>query len=743
MRTTLLAGLCAASSALGQVPSTTPTASPTVQDVQAAARIAGTGFSLVHFDRPTADGPLWAVGSAWKASFDATGSTVHPFFGATAPRNFPLRLELANATVGGERLALEPGTPTTAGTEVRTHRGALTEVIATGLDRLEQSFVFDALPNRGAIAVDVRIATELQATPIDGGLRFANEFGHVDYTHAIAVDGAGARLALPIVWTGEAVHLEIPAEFVAKAQLPIVIDPLLMYWYNLGSGIPQSQHDCDVASYLAFPANNGRVAFVWLRQFSATDTDCWGLVFDSNLGLVQSDFPIDATIEDWRRVSIAANGYAQNFLVVAEAHYGPSGYIVGRTLTGAGVLGTEFNIERDGFGGLPGDSLHPDVGGDPYYGVGRYTVVFQKANGSTFDIYARQVSPAGILVGAGPTAIDTSSTTESNPAISKSCGPSNGLPAYWLLTWQRTYPASPYDQEIYGRYVNWNGAVLGTAPFPIAITVNEESSPAPGSPFDVNGVRYWPIAYESAPSLGQYRDVVCKVLRSDGAMWVSTVVDAVSFTDDRAPSVDSDGTRFVVTRTKSVLGSARTIEATTYAYLPSQNVLRVEERSALGTDISVDEFDQTNVCAANSGSQGFSATYFAGFTDPTNNTLRLAMYGGWSGAAGFTTRSTQCGTQANITASGTPTLGATLSITSTAPFFSGILLGFPGNSPIAGCGCTLGVAFPQSMPNPLTWYVPTNPDFVGLQLSAQAFTFSGTTCFGAIDVSDTVDFTIR
>lgn len=55
------------------------------------------------------------VGRTWKANFDGTGCTVVPFLGSEAPRNFPLRLELAQATVGGEPLALVAGKPVVTG----------------------------------------------------------------------------------------------------------------------------------------------------------------------------------------------------------------------------------------------------------------------------------------------------------------------------------------------------------------------------------------------------------------------------------------------------------------------------------------------------------------------------------------------------------------------------------------------------------------------------------------------------
>ena len=106
---------------------TIPDTNPQLASVRAAASQVALGNQAtdrVHFDQPHRDGSLWALGRSWKASFDQTGSTVIPFFGSLAPRNFPLRLEVARASVGGKPLTLTTGQPSVTGTTVRTNRGA-------------------------------------------------------------------------------------------------------------------------------------------------------------------------------------------------------------------------------------------------------------------------------------------------------------------------------------------------------------------------------------------------------------------------------------------------------------------------------------------------------------------------------------------------------------------------------------------------------------------------------------------
>lgn len=758
MRTPLLWTLPALLAALpAQEPSTRPAAAlpprPAITDssttdgaqlaeaIAAQARLADQRQPRVAFDQPSADGPLWAVGSNWKASFDATGTTFVPFFGSDAPQNFPLRLELSSAQVGGEVLPLVPGTPRIDGGVVRTERGSLTECMQTGLERLEHSFVFRTLPNRGAIAVDLACTTALRPSTIDEGVRFACEHGHVDYTHAVAVDANGKRLALPITWTGTGLHMEIPAAFVADAALPLVLDPFLNSWFLLGSTSSLLQRESDVAS---FQALGGRTLLVWKRQWSATDQDCWGLMFDGNLGLVQTDFPIDTTTEDWLKVSCAANNYAQNFLVVSEIRSTLLWWIGGRTIAANAAVGGLITIEREGVVGTPGNNLQPDVGSDPYFGVGRYTVVFQKTGVGFADIYMKQVSTNGGLVTTNAIALSTDSAFEQKPSISKSCGQATA-DQRWLVTWQRTWVGTPFDQEIWGRYVTWNGT-LPVAAFGIAYTPAEETAPSSSSPVDVPGQRLWPVAYETASSLGQPREIVLRLLDANGSMVASTTANiSAPGVDDRDPECDSDGSRMLVGYTGQSLAGQPSEQVALLAYLPSTGTFRYDQQP-IGLQTSGSEAkSQLSVVADFSGGNQASPRYFVSFTNETSNTFNLVNFGGWAGGTNFYTyRGLTCG-GLGITATGSSAIGQTTTITVANGPLSATVIGTPGYIPLnaLGCNCAQGVDNFFYGPNPLVWTIPNNPAYVGLQFSIAGFSIQSGQCLGLFDMSDTIDFSIR
>jgi hypothetical protein len=285
--------------------------------------------------------------------------------------------------------------------------------------------------------------------------------------------------------------------------------------------------------------------------------------------------------------------------------------------------------------------------------------------------------------------------------------------------------------------------VIGTN-FAIANTISEETAPAPGSPIDIDGTRYWPVAFEFATSPGQPRDVIARLFNGAGVFEAGfTASGGVAGSDDREPRVDSDGTRFIVCMTKGTTGNPQGVEAVTAAYLKATSSFRIEERSGLATS-PLDNFGQCNICASYSGGSAMTPRYFVSFTEQATNSFRLEAFDGHAGNTNFfSTRPSQCG-NLSISASGSPVIGQTVTITVGGSGFSGTLLGFPAHIPFnAGCNCWLGVDSGVTLGNPLAWSVPNNPAYVGLQLAAQGWSFSGTQCLGTIDISDTVDFTIR
>lgn len=695
----------------------------------------------VVFDRPVADGPLWAMGSDWKASFDDRGLEFVPFFGSDAPCNFPLRIEVTHATVGGEPLALSAGRPVATGDSVRTERGAFAEVIRVSLREIEQSFVFAVLPNRGAVAVDVSISSGLACSALTSaltnGLLFENEFGNVAYRKAVAIDAAGRRLTLPITWTGTSAHIEIPAAFVEQAQLPLVLDPVVNVNFGLAPAVTQQQREPDVATI----ETPGRTCVVWRRQYSATDMDCWATILDVNLAPATATVAIDFTTSSWSAPAVASSTYAQKFLVVSQVDSGSTSWISGRMIDTLGNMGAQFDIERGGVVGLSGNKFRPDVGGDPYYGVAAYfTVVFEQEAlpGATHDVYFKQVAQDGTLRTTNPIVLAIAAGTKPCPSISKSNRTAN-----WCVAYQAGV------NEVRAAEIYWFGSVA-VSHYHIAYASSSELLPRVSSPADIGGSRAFLIAFQYLASPGN-SNIRCEVRLSgsgnigsfDLSQWEAS--GSYQSWNQILPEADSDGVRFVVGYTDQWQGLYdHDTRVSTLSYSPTAFAWHIDDERVILCGSPSEEY-WTRIAADGSSGSAPSPSYKIVSSRFTSNDIQVFDYGGYSPGQLFTTRPTQCGTL-SITASGTPALGNPVTFTAANGGLSGLVVGFPGSFQLnfaLGCNCTLGVNSVFFAANPWVWAIPTDAANLGLTVSVQGFTIVGTQCLGSIDLSDTIDFTVR
>lgn len=698
-------------------------------------------MSEVAFDRPL-DGALWAVGQDWKASFDGRGFDFIPFFGSSAPRNFPLRVELDQVTVGEQALSLPAGVPEQVGSAIHTRRGGLTEVVDAHLGDVEQSWVFDALPNRGAVQVEVRLTGDFVTEVGADGLRFVTAHGSIRYSKAIAADAGGARLALPITWTGTEAHIVVPAAFVANAQLPLVVDPLLSIVSGVGGPTTLLQRDPDVATIQA----PDRTCIVWEREWSAADHDVWAQLYDGAMSPVGSTFAIDTTILDWREPAVAGNEFSLSFLAVGQVQSSSLFYIAGRRIAGtSGVIGAQFDIERDGLvGHYPGNNYRPDVGGDFFPSTQAYwCVVFEHSPGSVRFAAYKLVRQDGTLL-APLGYLSSSSAGDSNLCIAKQCG----TPARWFVAYQTTYTSPPFDQDIRGAFITWDGVLAGTA-FSIATSLANDTLPATSSPIRAGGSDRWLVAYEN--DAAGARDILCSVFDVNGVWHAGVNLNALEqggafqAYDQQRPDCDSDGVRFVVGYTEPYGGTADyETRVSTLAYLISTATLTIQD-SRIGLGVTTDDEYGTRICSRHSGGGVPSPNFMVVDANWTDNAIDLYDYGGWQTGAQFTVVPTPCG-PLSIAYGGSTQVGGTVTITVANGALSGTLFGYPGFIPllpIFGCNCTLGVASGQFMGNPLVFTIPPNPSFVGTVLAVQGWTAIGSTCLGFLDLSDTVLFTVR
>lgn len=130
-------------------------------------------------------------------------------------------------------LAPQRGLPRTGadGASVSLQHGAVEEKYLFLDEGLEQLFVIPELPRRGDLRIAGRVAGNLEPPP-DGTRGPQLAFRHrgeetVRVSEAVAIDAAGERLALDLSFEDGRLALHVPGDWVARAQLPITIDPLI------------------------------------------------------------------------------------------------------------------------------------------------------------------------------------------------------------------------------------------------------------------------------------------------------------------------------------------------------------------------------------------------------------------------------------------------------------------------------------------------------------------------------------
>ncbi len=737
----LLLPVCALA-AHGMAQSRVPQLPPTAPEAPAAAAALRQGLPpKVLFDRPRGT-DVWAIGHDWKAGFDGRGVTYIPFFGSEAPQNFPLRFELAEVRVGAERLALPAGTPREQAGTVATDRGALVETVATTTDVVEQSFVFHELPNRGAIHVDLAVQTSLQATVLAEGLRFANEFGAVHYTKAVAIDATGARQSLPITWDGDSVHMTIPADFVANAKLPLVLDPLIDTNPGIRPGETLAQRNPDTAT-LQSP---NRSLVVYQRTWSATDQDCYAEALDANLDRVNLfTLVLDATAESWISPEVASSQFAGNYLVVAQSSLGGITFIVSRLVNGNGTVTSQVvDVERAGSVGLPGNNFAPDVGGDPFGGtLAYYCVVWQHATtASNHDIHYKLVQQDGSLLNPMPTVLSGDPSFESRPSISET-----NRTTEWRVAFERQRTVAPFDGNIFGGGIGWEGT-LTRPPYAIDTTTAFDAFPEVSSPIVLaNGGQEVHLVVWDRTN-GTQGDIVGNFVGIDGGNLGQFNLDnleaggAFASRTRTVPGTDADGLRFVVGYSE-FNGTDYDTYATTVRFDAAFGALLDDVRQPLGATPGIENF-KTGIAAYHSAGLQQSSRYVIASHNTAFNDIQVYDYGGYQAGPFFSPFPTQCG-PLTVTPSGEPIVGGTVTIVANTLAPYGFVFGFPGFIGLGplGCNCTLGVDQGVLVSGPLVFTIPPNTAIVGTALSAQAYGATGTNCFGFLALSDTIDFTVR
>ncbi len=569
-----------------------------------ASFLAGLDRSQVYFDQ--VDGAIWAAADRYKASFDASGAAYVPYFGSCAPRNFPVRMHVDSITVGGVALPFDSqAQPARSANRVTFDRGGVVEVYDLAPESIEQSFVFDRLPAAGDLVVRLSVESELELGAAEGGtggelegaLDLRGESGSVRYGAATAIDARGERSAAQTSWSKGAIEIRVPAERIAAASFPLTIDPILST-----VTIDSSPTADFLRPDVAYDATTGRWCVVYELAFSTTDHDVYSKLYTLGGGLVSTVF-VDVSTNYWSHPRVANNEIGSHYLIVAEVGVPSSGgrYIAARMRDAeSGSLGGVIVVHNDPLF----DEHNPVVGGDqssvsPTY----FCVVWQREMGSAgSDIVGRLVANDGTVVGAGTIEIENSADTQDvNPAIAKSDGKAPDAAQDWNIVWTRI--ESLFDGDLYGARIHWNGAIT-TPTFAIDTSSMSTNTASVSSPTDALP-RKWLVAYQRSPALGDV-EIFGKLYEGSSLLDTAdlTLMSGSPTSEIQLqPSVDCDGTKFVMANAESVGGDTSNTDAYISTFgIVGTHLAGSEGHVVLRTSIAVE--NQLSVAAGVLGTAG-------------------------------------------------------------------------------------------------------------------------------------------
>lgn len=405
-------------------------------------------------------GDLWARGARWKMRFGAEGAIFLPLFGPGQERHHPLALSPASARLGSLELLFDrTAAPLRDGDRVSFDRGPLLEVYDLASAGVEQSFVFPVVPRGGDLSLTLETGSDLDGEQDpEGGVELRHPLGRLAYSQAVAVDGLGRRLPLETRLAGSALEIRVPSAFLALAQEPLVIDPLLSVTELEGSTYVDWNPD------VSFDASKQRWLVVWERLVTGTDSDVLYKLLNDAGAVISSGF-LNLDAERWINPAVANLSSVNVFYVAAEVPVSPAGWAIkGRVLSASAAPGSaggtvhqlsQTGIPPPGFKKLPVYSRNPMVGGDPSVdgAHGAFCVVWGEQVGSATGIRFRRVDGKGNPLGAEAALLSGTGNVAFSPAISAS-----NDAAEWTVVYNQ-YTAA--GQRLVLARIGWDGAITG------------------------------------------------------------------------------------------------------------------------------------------------------------------------------------------------------------------------------------------------------------------------------------------
>lgn len=446
------------------------------------------------------DGKLHAIGPRYLAELRADAIVYTPALGRQAPSTAPWSATpLSVGREQGAQLELGLATPLLDGGRAElTYAGGLRAIYEARPDGLEQSFAIDARPaGSGELVIRQRIESGWPLASIDAqaGIEWGScATGGLRLGGVTAIDANGAKTAGSLALRDGLLEYRVPAAFVDAAAFPLLVDPLIGTLVHIGGDNGALE---DIGPDAAFEPMTARYLVAWTRQLSSSSAMVVAQRTTSAGGLVGAPLLLSslATVHTDAKVSVAVCPAADSFVVASEREFPVSGF------------GSVTGVELRAVSAITG-AISPSYG--IYGALASYQLPVLASQRSSSDnhvilLYAQsglvaqsQIEARKITVSAGPALgfgndvtvhiYDASQETLTGIAISRSGGTQDRyLFAFSLRS------GTPADTDIRARVLDGDLAVQSGAQLIATSSTLDERHPT----VDGDGTE-WVVAWEQS-----------------------------------------------------------------------------------------------------------------------------------------------------------------------------------------------------------------------------------------------------
>ena len=546
-------------------------------------------FDTVHTVQEVS-GDLWGVGADYKVRFEGDSWRFVPAFGDRVDISQHLAFELESITRGDHLIVDAQGaTPAVDGTTVDyEHAPGVVERYEVEPQGMAQSFHFASpLAGSGDLVVKGTVDSSLfwDGQPDQGeGLTFTHPAGgSIHYGAVTGIDADGWTVPGSMRFDGSNLELRLPASFVDQAQWPLVLDPVIQF-IIVEARANDSQPD------VAYDVTENVYAVVWQQLFSTTDVDILLQRFWAGgpqkglkagpLVLVDTHLSTSTTSPQIANVNMT-----NRFLVTYEED---------PLLNGSHDIKARA-VDADPFGSISSPmtiastSAHEtgaQIGGERTTSFDQAMVVWQD-NG--FGVRGARVKVPNSSAALPDPVVDATFVvsplpTDRAPQISKS----GGEPGRWLVTWERNFPATPLDTNLYTRLFGRD--TLPVTPEQLLASTGFDETQAV---VDGDGDQFFMVAHlREDPALPGNRQVATQRVTLDipkTSLDIGAIVINNTLTDESRIDVAFTGEAFVVAFTQEGVPGSKLYNAYVRAVDPFNNTILEPIEFSGSTELPLDE----------------------------------------------------------------------------------------------------------------------------------------------------------